>query len=84
MGTVDRFQGQQAVVVIVTMTASSAAEAPRGVAFLLNRNRVNVAVSRGQWRAVVVRSPRLTEHLPPTPAALAELGAFIGLCDGEG
>ncbi|WP_104168691.1 TM0106 family RecB-like putative nuclease [Arthrobacter sp. SX1312] len=84
VGTVDRFQGQQAVVVIVTMTASSAAEAPRGIGFLLNRNRVNVAVSRGQWRAVVVRSPRLTEHMPSTPAALEELGAFIGLCDGEG
>ncbi|WP_434992445.1 TM0106 family RecB-like putative nuclease [Arthrobacter sp. Ld5] len=83
VGTVDRFQGQQAVVVIVTMTASSAAEAPRGIGFLLNRNRVNVAVSRGQWRAVVVRSPRLTEHMPSTPAALEELGAFIGLCGGE-
>ncbi|MBG6225849.1 hypothetical protein IWX63_002432 [Arthrobacter sp. CAN_A2] len=84
VGTVDRFQGQQAAVVIVTMTASSAAEAPRGIGFLLNRNRVNVAVSRGQWRAVVVRSPRLTEHMPSTPAALEELGAFIGLCDGTG
>ncbi|WP_247829118.1 TM0106 family RecB-like putative nuclease [Arthrobacter antioxidans] len=84
VGTVDRFQGQQAVIVVVTMTASSAAEAPRGIGFLLDRNRVNVAVSRGQWRAVVVRSPRLTEHMPSTPAALEELGAFIGLCDGEG
>ncbi|MHA7239687.1 TM0106 family RecB-like putative nuclease [Arthrobacter sp. TMS1-12-1] len=83
VGTVDRFQGQQAAVVIVTMTASSAAEAPRGIGFLLNRNRVNVAVSRGQWRAVVVRSPRLTEHMPSTPAALEELGAFIGLCAEE-
>ncbi|MDN4612207.1 TM0106 family RecB-like putative nuclease [Arthrobacter burdickii] len=82
VGTVDRFQGQQSAVVIVTMAASSAAEAPRGIGFLLNRNRVNVAVSRGQWRAVLIRSPRLTHHLPSTPAALEELGAFIGLCAG--
>ncbi len=81
VGTVDRFQGQQAVVVIVSMAASSAAEAPRGIGFLLDRNRVNVAVSRGQWRAVIIRSPRLTHHLPATPSALEELGAFIGLCD---
>ncbi|RJT77334.1 TM0106 family RecB-like putative nuclease [Arthrobacter cheniae] len=80
VGTVDRFQGQQAVVVIVSMAASSAAEAPRGIGFLLNRNRINVAVSRGQWRAVIIRSPRLTHHMPSTPSALEELGAFIGLC----
>ncbi|WP_104117042.1 bifunctional RecB family nuclease/DEAD/DEAH box helicase [Arthrobacter sp. B1805] len=83
VGTVDRFQGQQAAVVIVSMAASSAAQAPRGIGFLLNRNRMNVAVSRGQWRAVIVRSPRLTHHMPATPAALEELGAFIGLCGGS-
>ena len=80
VGTVDRFQGQQAAVVLVSMAASSAAEAPRGIGFLLDRNRVNVAVSRGQWRAVIIRSPRLTHHMPATPAGLEELGAFIGLC----
>lgn len=84
VGTVDRFQGQQATVVIVSMAASSAAEAPRGIGFLLNRNRINVAVSRGQWRAVIIRSPRLTHHMPSTPASLEELGAFIGLCGGGG
>ncbi|WDF33904.1 TM0106 family RecB-like putative nuclease [Arthrobacter agilis] len=84
VGTVDSFQGQQAAVVIVSMAASSAAEAPRGIGFLLNRNRVNVAVSRAQWRAVIIRSPRLTHHMPPTPAALEELGAFIGLCGAPG
>ncbi|MEE1622297.1 TM0106 family RecB-like putative nuclease [Zafaria sp. Z1313] len=80
VGTVDKFQGQQAPVVIVSMACSAAAEAPRGQEFLFNRNRVNVAVSRGQWRAVVVRSPELTNALPGRPDALAELGAFIGLC----
>ncbi len=80
VGTVDRFQGQQAAVVLVSMAASSADDAQRGTGFLLNRNRINVAVSRGQWRAVIIRSPRLIHHLPPTPAALEDLGAFIGLC----
>ncbi|MET1035862.1 MAG: TM0106 family RecB-like putative nuclease [Arthrobacter sp.] len=80
VGTVDKFQGQQAPVVVVSMACSAAAEAPRGMEFLLNRNRVNVAVSRGQWRAVIVRSPELTHHLPGRPDGLAELGAFVGLC----
>ena len=50
--------------------------------FLLNRNRINVAVSRGQWRAVIIRSPQLTNFMPGKPAGMAELGAFIGLCTG--
>ncbi|GAA1361590.1 TM0106 family RecB-like putative nuclease [Arthrobacter rhombi] len=79
-GTVDRFQGQEAPVVLVSMAVSAAADAPRGMDFLLNRNRINVAVSRGQWRAVIVRSPDLTNFLPSRPDGLAELGAFAGLC----
>ncbi|MBE7700529.1 TM0106 family RecB-like putative nuclease [Oerskovia sp. Sa1BUA8] len=80
VGTVDKFQGKEAPVAIVSMTASAREDVPRGMEFLLSRNRVNVAVSRGQWCAVVVRSPRLTDYLPNHPAELAELGAFIGLC----
>ncbi|MCQ1956997.1 TM0106 family RecB-like putative nuclease [Arthrobacter sp. zg-Y826] len=80
VGTVDKFQGQEAAVVIVSMACSAPAEAPRGMGFLLNRNRINVAVSRGQWRAVIIRSPELTRYMPARPEALEELGAFIGLC----
>ena len=80
VGTVDKFQGQQAPVVIVTTAASSAEDVPRGMEFLLSRNRVNVAVSRGMWCAIIVRSPRLTDYLPTRPEGLAELGAFLGLC----
>jgi predicted RecB family nuclease len=79
VGTVDKFQGQEAPVVLVSMACSAIAEAPRGAEFLLNRNRINVAVSRGQWRAVIVRSPELTNYMPNKPSALEELGAFIGL-----
>ena len=81
VGTVDRFQGQEAVVAIVSMACSDPSEAPRGMEFLLNRNRINVAVSRAMWRAVVVRSRRLTAYLPSKPATLEDLGAFIGLCE---
>ncbi|MET0871584.1 MAG: AAA domain-containing protein [Paeniglutamicibacter terrestris] len=79
VGTVDKFQGQEAPVVVVSMACSSADDAARGIDFLLNRNRINVAVSRGQWRAVIVRSPALTHFLPSTPAAFAQLGAFLAL-----
>ncbi|MFJ5862582.1 TM0106 family RecB-like putative nuclease [Pseudarthrobacter sp. NPDC092439] len=79
VGTVDKFQGQEAPVVIVSMACSAVSEAPRGADFLLNRNRINVAVSRGQWRAVIVRAPELTSYMPHRPAALEELGAFLGL-----
>ncbi|MFK0041126.1 TM0106 family RecB-like putative nuclease [Paenarthrobacter sp. NPDC090517] len=80
VGTVDKFQGQQAPVVIVSMAASAAGEVPRGMEFLLSRNRINVAVSRGQWRAVVVRSPELTNYLPTHPEGLENLGGFVALC----
>jgi uncharacterized protein len=79
VGTVDKFQGQEAPVVILTMAASSPEEVPRGMQFLLSRNRINVAVSRAQWLAIVIHSPRLTDYLPVTPAELVELGAFLRL-----
>jgi uncharacterized protein len=82
VGTVDKFQGQEAPVVLVSMTASSHGDVPRGMGFLLSRNRVNVAVSRAQWLAVLIRSKALTSFMPATTGGLLELGAFIGLCAG--
>ena len=83
VGTVDKFQGRQAPVVFVSMTASSIDDVPRGIGFLLNRNRLNVAVSRAKYASVIVRSPTLTDYLPTTPDRLIELGAFLSLapCD---
>ncbi len=80
-GTVDKFQGQQAAVVFISMTASSSDDVPRGISFLLNRNRLNVAASRAKYAAVIVRSPLLTEYLPSTPDGLIDLGAFLSLTD---
>lgn len=79
VGTVDKFQGGQAPVVFISMTASSVDEVPRGISFLLNRNRLNVAISRAQYAAVIVRSEMLTEYLPTTPTGLVDLGAFLAL-----
>ena len=61
VGTVDKFQGQEAPVCIVSMTASSAEETSRGLEFLLSLNRINVAVSRAKALALVFGSPRLRE-----------------------
>lgn len=77
VGTVDKFQGQEAVVVIISM-ASSSASSGRGAAFVLSRNRLNVALSRAQHTAFLVHSPQLTDLIPATPHALAQLGAFLG------
>lgn len=71
--------GAEAAVVIVSLSASSAAEVPRGVDFLLSINRLNVAISRGQWLAYLVHSPALRAHLPPTPHGVARLSAFLRL-----
>jgi uncharacterized protein len=59
VGTVDRFQGQEAPIAIYSLAASSADDVPRGLDFLLSVNRLNVAVSRARALAVVVGSPAL-------------------------
>jgi uncharacterized protein len=61
VGTVDRFQGQEAPVVFYAMTCSSGEDVPRGIDFLFNQNRLNVAISRAQCIAVLVHSPRLLD-----------------------
>jgi uncharacterized protein len=61
VGTVDKFQGREAMVVIVSLAASSALDAPRGLDFLLDRNRLNVAISRAKANCYLVYSPSLTK-----------------------
>jgi uncharacterized protein len=61
LGTVDKFQGREAMVVIVSLAASSALDAPRGLDFLLDRNRLNVALSRAKANCYLVYSPALTK-----------------------
>jgi superfamily I DNA and/or RNA helicase len=59
VGTVDKFQGQQAPVVIFSMTSSEGDASPRGVEFLFDKHRLNVAISRAQILAIVVANPAL-------------------------
>ncbi|NEY92254.1 TM0106 family RecB-like putative nuclease [Rhodobacteraceae bacterium KMS-5] len=61
VGTVDKFQGQEAPVCLVSMTASSAEETSRGMEFLFSLNRINVAVSRAKGLSLVFGAPRLRE-----------------------
>ena len=83
VGTVDKFQGREAAVAIVSLAASSADEVPRGLEFLLLKNRLNVAISRAQWAAYLVYSPALVEYLPTNAAAIAQLSDFIRLVEPD-
>jgi len=67
VGTVDKFQGQEAPISIYSMASSSAEDAPRGMSFLYSRNRLNVATSRARCVAVVVASPELLRVRARTP-----------------
>lgn len=71
VGTVDRFQGQEAPVVVVSMTSSTLDDAPRGAEFLLSPNRLNVAISRAKALAIVVASPALERVRPTTVQQMA-------------
>ena len=79
VGTVDRFQGQEAAIAIVSLAASSGRDAPRGLEFLLLQNRLNVAVSRAKYAAYVVYAPGVLDDLPRTPEGVARLSAFARL-----
>ena len=76
VGTVDKFQGQQAPVVIYSMASSSAEDAPRGVDFLYDLHRLNVAVSRAKALTVIVASPDLLDAEVHTPEQLRAVNAL--------
>ncbi len=61
VGTVDKFQGQEAPIVLVSMVTSSAEDLPRNIEFLYSKNRLNVAISRSQCLSVAVVNPNLME-----------------------
>src|SRR5208283_128587 len=76
VGTVDKFQGQQAAIVIYSMTTSTPEDAPRGMEFLYSLNRLNVAVSRARCVAVIVASPALFQVQCKTPRQIELANAF--------
>jgi hypothetical protein len=81
VGTVDRFQGQEAPVAIYSMAASSADDAPRGMAFLYDGHRLNVAVSRAMGLAIVVASPDLLLVAPRGPDEMRKANAICRLVE---
>lgn len=81
VGTVDKFQGQEAPVVLVSMVTSTAEDLPRHMEFLFSRNRLNVAVSRAQCLAVVVLNPRLLEAPCRTVEQMRLVNVFCRLED---
>lgn len=76
VGTVDKFQGQEAPVVIYSMATSSPEDAPRGMEFLYSLNRLNVAISRAQCTAILIASPLLFAPPCNTPRKLLLANAF--------
>lgn len=77
LGTVDKFQGQEAEIVIVSMATSNENYLPRDIGFLYSKNRLNVAVSRAKSLACIVASPDLTAVRCVTPQ---EMSLVNGLC----
>jgi uncharacterized protein len=79
VGTVDKFQGRQAPAVIYSMAASSAETAPRGLEFLFDLRRLNVATSRAKALAIVVASPSLFRVFGKTPRQMQLMNALCRL-----
>jgi uncharacterized protein len=84
VGTVDKFQGQEAPVAILSLTASTADDAPRGLGFLLAPNRLNVAVSRSQCLSIVVGSPLLTAGLANTVEEAEQINRLCRIAGAQG
>jgi predicted RecB family nuclease len=81
VGTVDKFQGQEAEVVLVSMTTSSGEHLPRNLEFLYSKNRLNVAISRARCLAVVVASPKLLDVECGTPQQMALVNTLCWVRD---
>ncbi len=81
IGTVDKFQGQEAAIVIISLAASSVADAPRGIDFLVSANRFNVATSRAKCACVLVASPSVLEAECRTPKQMKLANALYLYAD---
>lgn len=80
IGTVDKFQGQEAPIVFISMCTSDATESPRGLDFLLNKNRMNVAISRAQTLAIIVGNPNLGNTTVSHVNQLKLVNMFNAVC----
>lgn len=79
VGTVDKFQGQEAAIALVSMTSTSAEDTPRGMDFLLSRERINVALSRAKALSLAFASPRLLASSCKTTYQIRLVNALCAL-----
>ncbi|PCI43726.1 MAG: helicase [Alphaproteobacteria bacterium] len=82
IGSVDKFQGKEAPIVILSMCASDASESPRGIDFLFSKNRLNVAISRAQALAIVVGNPKLASTQVSNLKQMELVNFFCEISDG--
>jgi uncharacterized protein len=82
VGTVDKFQGQEAAVVLYSMATSNDATLPRDLEFLFERNRLNVAISRAQCMSILVCSPDLLSVRCSTPEQMALVNLLCAFVEG--
>jgi uncharacterized protein len=83
VGSVDKFQGQEAPVCILSLCSSYGEYGSRGLAFILDRNRVNVAISRAQCLAVVVADPRIGQAIPGTLEEMKLINLFCKVVESS-
>jgi uncharacterized protein len=81
VGTIDLFQGREAPVVIVSMTASSMEETPRGLDFLFSQQRINVALSRAKALAIILGSPKLFNVRCTRPEQMKLVNFFCAVAE---
>ena len=79
MGSIDKFQGQEAPVCILSLCSSYGEYGSRGLAFILDRNRMNVAISRAQCLAIVIGDPRIVNTNAGSIDEMALLNVFCKL-----
>jgi len=84
VGTVDKFQGQEAELLIVSMTTSSEQDLPRHIEFLYSKNRLNVAISRAKCLAIVIASPALMAIKCSTPEQMALVNTLCWVAEVGG
>lgn len=84
VGTVDKFQGQEAQIAFFSMATSSGEEIPRNVEFLFSRNRLNVAISRARCLAVLASSPRLLDIHARSIEQMRLVNALCGFAEAAG
>jgi uncharacterized protein len=82
VGSIDKFQGQEAPVVILSMCTSDPNDSPRGLEFLFDKQRLNVAISRAQCLAIVVASPELKHAQAQNIKQQALINTYARLCHG--